>query len=130
MEIKHKIEDDVLIIDLKGDLQDKVMYKMKPFILDVVNKDFKKIVLDMKEVESVDVSWCDYLCKMYKVMNDYGRKLAISGCPGSISDVNYTKKVRDIYPLFSTFEEAKTYLGNEKKDKIATSQSSRARNDD
>ncbi|MBN1871086.1 MAG: anti-sigma factor antagonist [Candidatus Omnitrophica bacterium] len=110
MEIKHTLNDGILVIDLKGDLKDKVMYKMKPFIMEVVNNDFKKIVLNMQDVKSVDVSWCDYLCKMYKVMNNYGRRLVITNCPDVISEKDYTGKVKKIYPLFNSIEAARRHL--------------------
>ena len=110
MEIKHTLKDGILVIDLKGELKDKVMYKMKPFIMEVVDNDFKKIVLNMQDVKSVDWSWCDYLCKMYKVMNNYGRRLVITNCPDSISERDYTGKVKKMYPLFNSLEDAKAHL--------------------
>ena len=106
MEIKYCTIDSILVLELKGELKNKTVYKMKPFILKVVTEDCKKIILDMKEVQSVDISWCDYLVKMYKVMNNYGRELVITGCPASISNIDYTEKVRDLYPLYSSLEEA------------------------
>ena len=125
MEITHRLEGDILVVDLKGNLRNKVMYKMKPLILDIVNKNFKKVILDMQDVESVDESWCAYLCKMYKVMNGYGRNLVITRCPEDISACDYTKPVKTLFPLFATLEEAQKHFNPDKgkKDEIASLQS-------
>jgi len=130
MEITHRLEGDILVVDLKGNLRNKVMYKMKPLILDIVNKNFKKVILDMQDVESVDESWCAYLCKMYKVMNGYGRNLVITRCPEDISACDYTKPVKTLFPLFATLEEAEKHFNPDKgKDEIASPRSSGARSD-
>ena len=110
MEIRHYTIGNILVLELKGELKNKSVYKMKPFILEVVTKDCKKIILDMKEVQSVDVSWCDYLIRMYRIMQTYGRQLVIANCPDYLSDNEYAKKVMDLYPFYASLEEALVYF--------------------
>ena len=106
MKIKHYMEEDILIVELEGELENKTVHRMKPFIMEVVTRDRKNIVLDMEKVKSVDFSWCSYMEKMYKVMKGFDRNLVIARCPECIADETYTKHVKSLYPLFATMEEA------------------------
>jgi len=106
MEIRNYTIDGILVLELKGELKNKILYKIKPFILEIVSNDCKRIILDMSNVKGADKSWCDYLARMYKVMIGYGRRLVIANCPAIISDADYAKKVKTLYTLCSSVEEA------------------------
>lgn len=110
MDIKYYTIDNILVLELKGELKHKAMYKMKPFILKVVKEDCKKIILNLEKVITIDSSWRNYLVKMYKVMSNYERKLMIANCPAYITKNGEDEKIKSLYTFYPSLEEALAYF--------------------
>ena len=110
MKIRGYVEDEIYVVELKGDLDKGRFSEIKPCVLNIVKDDRKKIVLDMQSVKDVDESWYDFLVKLNRVMAAYGRKLVLSGCPGHLYDIEKAKKVLATYAVFPSLDEGKKHF--------------------
>ncbi len=112
MELKIRKTGDNYIIDLDGEMDLYNSYKLKDLVTKMVEKDVRRIIINLDLVTYIDSSGVGaliYVCSIIKKMN---LQLAMSNIHGSVKKVIDLTKLTDYFPITDTIEEAVALFNN------------------
>ncbi len=113
MELKIRKTGENYIIDLEGEMDLYNSYKLKDLVTKMVEKDVKKIVINLDAVSYIDSSGVGaliYICSIIKKLN---LQLAMANIHGSVKKVIDLTKLTDYFPITTTIEEAISLFNND-----------------
>ncbi len=113
MELKIRKTGDNYIIDLDGEMDLYNSYKLKDLVTKMVEKDVKRIIVNLDSVTYIDSSGVGaliYVCSIIKKLN---LQLAMSNIHGSVKKVIDLTKLTDYFPITNSIEEAVSLFNND-----------------
>ncbi len=113
MELKIRKTGENYIIDLEGEMDLYNSYKLKDLVSKMVEKDVRKIVINLDAVSYIDSSGVGaliYICSIIKKLN---LQLAMTNIHGSVKKVIDLTKLTDYFPITGTIEEALSLFNND-----------------
>ncbi|MGB9664635.1 MAG: anti-sigma factor antagonist [Ignavibacteria bacterium] len=85
--------------------------EFKKIIDDVIQKNkCKKILFDLTHVEFVDSSFIGAIVYAYKILNNIGGKIAVVIKSSMVYDRFMVSQLDKLFKIFSTYDEAETYI--------------------
>ena len=106
MELKIRKAGDNFIIDLDGDMDLYNSHKLKDLVSKMVEKDVKRIIINLDKVSYIDSSGVGsliYVCSIIKKLN---LKLAMTNIHGSVKKVIELTRLTDFLPITNSIEDA------------------------
>lgn len=102
MNIKVRYKDDVVVAKLEGRLHRGVGDEaLRGLIDDALADGYRKLLLDLSEVRSIDSSGIGELVQGYKVAKELKAEIKILSLP---QGVEHALRLTQILPLFEIFE--------------------------
>ena len=100
-----KIKDDVLIVNLKGEIDHHTAFTIKDEIdYYIVRNNIRKVLFNFKDVSFMDSSGIGMIIGRYKILRKAGGKIGV---------INLTPKIKRIFEISGLFNIVK-YFNNEK----------------
>ena len=87
MELKVRKSKTIYIIDVDGEMDLYNSYKLKELVVKMLDKEVKKIIINMEDVEYIDSSGIGALIYICSTMKKANLKLLIVGVHGSVKKV-------------------------------------------
>ena len=107
MQIEERAVGDVVVLDLKGRVTlgdgDELL---KDKVNSIVNRGFKKIVLNLAEVPYVDSAGLGEIVRTYTTVSRQGGSLKLLNLTKRISDLLSITKLLTVFETFDTESEA------------------------
>ena len=106
MELKIRKAGENFIIDLDGDMDLYNSHKLKDLVSKMVEKDVKRIIINLDKVAYIDSSGVGsliYVCSIIKKLN---LKLAMTNIHGSVKKVIELTRLTDFLPITNSIEDA------------------------
>ena len=106
MELKIRKNGEIYIVDVNGEMDLYNSYKLKELVMKMLEKNVKKFVINLEQVDYIDSSGIGaliFICSTLKKMN---LKLSISNVHGSVKKVIELTKLRGYFPISNSVEEA------------------------
>lgn len=106
MELKIRKNGEIYIVDVNGEMDLYNSYKLKELVMKMLEKNVKKFVINLEQVDYIDssgISALIFICSTIKKMN---LKLSISNVHGSVKKVIELTKLMGYFPISNSVEEA------------------------
>ncbi len=106
MELKIRKNGDIYIVDVNGEMDLYNSYKLKELIMKMLEKNVKKFIINLDQVEYIDSSGIGaliYICSTIKKMN---LKMSMTNIHGSVKKVIELTKLMGYFPIANSLEEA------------------------
>lgn len=106
MELKIRKNGETYIVDVNGEMDLYNSYKLKELVMKMLEKNVKKFVINLEQVDYIDSSGIGaliFICSTLKKMN---LKLSISNVHGSVKKVIELTKLMGYFPISNSVEEA------------------------
>lgn len=106
MELKIRKNGEIYIVDVNGEMDLYNSYKLKELVMKMLEKNVKKFVINLEQVDYIDSSGIGaliFICSTLKKMN---LKLSISNVHGSVKKVIELTKLMGYFPISNSVEEA------------------------
>ncbi len=106
MRVEQKEKNDVLVCYIKGEIDIDTVPQLKKAFKDMVNKKFRKVLLNFDDVEYVDSLGIATLIELSKSLRDIEGVVFLSDLSPKIRTIFGITKVERIFRIFETEEEA------------------------
>ncbi len=107
MEITHRIENEILICKLTGDMIWENLHTVGRRIIALgKDADYRAVVLDLEEVAYIDSSGIGFLVELYKIVYAKKSKFAIWGMSRQNYDRLVMLRLDKVIDTFNTEQEA------------------------
>lgn len=106
MELKIRKNGEIFIVDVNGEMDLYNSYKLKELVMKMLEKNVKKFVINLEQVDYIDSSGIGaliFICSTLKKMN---LKLSITNVHGSVKKVIELTKLMGYFPISNSVEEA------------------------
>ena len=106
MELKIRKNGEIYIVDVNGEMDLYNSYKLKELVMKMLEKNVKKFVINLEQVDYIDSSGIGaliFICSTIKKMN---LKLSISNVHGSVKKVIELTKLMGYFHISNSVEEA------------------------
>jgi len=105
--MRTKIHGDVGVISLKGKMMGgSETTKLYEKVNDLISKDIKKIILDLKSVAWMNSKGVGAVMSSYTTVRNKGGDLSLARLTNKTSHVFMITQLVDIFKIFDTIEEA------------------------
>lgn len=108
MKINQSITDSVVILAITGDLDSFSVSYLKEHLQKLFNDDQYRIIIDLSSVDFIDSAGLGHLVSCLKVCMHNSGDLLLAGPNDPIKDLLRITKLKDIFKVFETVEEAST----------------------
>ena len=111
MEINSKINNDSLVI--KPNVQridSSISTEFKSKVFDLLDKQYKFILLDISEIDFIDSSGLGALISILKSVTSQNATLAICGAQSKIINLFKLTRMDKVFTLFENVEEAEKFF--------------------
>lgn len=106
MELKIRKNGETYIIDVDGEMDLYNSYKLKELVIKMIEKNVKKFIINLEQVEYIDSSGIGALIYICSTMKKFNLHLSISNIHGSVKKVIELTKLTDYFPISNSVEEA------------------------
>ncbi len=113
VELKIRKTGENYIIDLDGEMDLYNSYKLKDLVTKMVEKDVRKLVINLDLVTYIDSSGVGALIYVCSIIKKRNLQLAMTNIHGSVKKVIDLTKLTDYFPITTTLEEAVSLLNND-----------------
>ena len=106
MELKIRKNGEIYIVDVNGEMDLYNSYKLKELVMKMLEKNVKKFVINLEQVDYIDSSGIGaliFICSTIKKMN---LRLSVSNVHGSVKKVIELTKLMGYFPISNSVEEA------------------------
>jgi anti-sigma B factor antagonist len=111
MDIHTRKKGDVVIIDIKGEVDLYTSPAVRNTLSTLIKKKHKAILVNFKGVRYIDSSGLATLIEAIQKMRPYGGRLGLWGLNQSIRGIFEISKLEDIFAIFKDEEQAIAGLG-------------------
>jgi stage II sporulation protein AA (anti-sigma F factor antagonist) len=105
MEIGHKFIDDILVINLFGDLYSEQSMMLEYKLLELSTKN-NQVILNCEELEYIDSKGLGVIVKLEKLLREKGGKVVICTVSGKVAKVFGLTNFEKIITVYDTVEKA------------------------
>ena len=106
MKIDVRKRDDVTILDIKGKITIGGDLALREAIHQAVNDGAKKIVVNLREVTTIDSSGVGELVSSYTTVTNKGARLKLVNLPPKVQDVLTITQLITVFDVYDTEDEA------------------------
>jgi anti-sigma B factor antagonist len=107
MKINVRKRDDVTILDLQGKITIGVGdVAVRNAVQDALGNGATKLVINMKDVTTIDSSGVGELVSSYTTAINRGAKLRLENLPAKVSDILHITQLITVFDVYDTEDEA------------------------
>jgi anti-anti-sigma factor len=107
MKVNVRQRDGVTILDLKGKITIGVGdVALRNAVQEAINGGATKVVINLKEVTTIDSSGVGELVSAYTTATNRGVKLRLENLPAKVSDILQITQLITVFDVFDSEEEA------------------------
>ncbi|HVT60458.1 MAG TPA: STAS domain-containing protein [Thermoanaerobaculia bacterium] len=107
MKVNMRKRDGVTILDLKGKITIGVGdVALRNAVQEAMNDGANKIVINLRDVTTIDSSGVGELVSAYTSATNRGAKLALVNLPAKVSDILYITQLITVFDVFDSEDEA------------------------
>lgn len=107
MNVNVRQRDDVSILDLKGRITiGSGEVALRNAVQEVLNSGAKKVLINMKEVSTIDSSGIGELVSAYTTATNRGAKLRLANLPAKVSDILTITQLITVFDVYDSEDAA------------------------
>jgi len=107
MKVNVRQRDGVTILDLKGKITIGVGdVALRNAVQDAINSGATKVVINLKDVTTIDSSGVGELVSAYTTATNRGAKLRLANLPSKVTDILQITQLITVFEVFDSEEEA------------------------
>ncbi|HVR08598.1 MAG TPA: STAS domain-containing protein [Thermoanaerobaculia bacterium] len=107
MKVNVRQRDGVTILDLKGKITIGVGdVALRNAVQDAINGGATKVVINLKDVTTIDSSGVGELVSAYTTATNRGAKLSLANLPSKVSDILQITQLITVFDVFDSEDEA------------------------
>ena len=107
MEVKKRDKGNVTILDLKGKITIGAgEIALRNAVQDVINAGVKNVILNMKDVTTIDSSGVGELVSAYTTSTNRGAALKLANLPAKVQDILVITQLITVFDVFDSEDEA------------------------
>jgi anti-anti-sigma factor len=107
MKVNVRQRDGVTILDLKGKITIGVGdVALRNAVQDAINSGATKVVINLKDVTTIDSSGVGELVSAYTTATNRGAKLRLANLPSKVSDILQITQLITVFDVFDSEDEA------------------------
>ncbi|HYL05934.1 MAG TPA: STAS domain-containing protein [Thermoanaerobaculia bacterium] len=107
MKVNVRQRDGVTILDLKGKITIGVGdVALRNAVQDAINSGATKVVINLKDVTTIDSSGVGELVSAYTTATNRGAKLSLANLPSKVSDILQITQLITVFDVFDSEDEA------------------------
>jgi len=107
MKVNVRQRDGVTILDLKGKITIGVGdVALRNAVQDAINSGATKVVINLKDVTTIDSSGVGELVSAYTTATNRGAKLRLANLPAKVSDILQITQLITVFDVFDSEDEA------------------------
>lgn len=111
MELSLKKNNDVFLIEVRGEMDLYNASKLKELFMGLMKKAITKLIVDMNEVEYLDSSGVGVLIHICNTAAKNNVKFAMANVHGSVKKVIELTRLTDYFPIAASVQEANKIVG-------------------
>jgi anti-anti-sigma factor len=107
MKVNVRQRDGVTILDLKGKITIGMGdVALRNAVQDAINSGATKVVINLKEVTTIDSSGVGELVSAFTTATNRGVKLSLANLPSKVSDILQITQLITVFDVFDSEDEA------------------------
>jgi anti-anti-sigma factor len=107
MKVNVRQRDGVTILDLKGKITIGMGdVALRNAVQDAINSGATKVVINLKDVTTIDSSGVGELVSAYTTATNRGAKLSLANLPSKVSDILQITQLITVFDVFDSEDEA------------------------
>jgi anti-sigma B factor antagonist len=107
MKINVRKRDDITILDLQGKITIGVGdVAVRNAVQEAMNGGARKLIINMKDVTTIDSSGVGELVSSYTTAIGRGAKLKLENLPAKVSDILHITQLITVFDVYDTEDEA------------------------
>ncbi|MBV8202207.1 MAG: STAS domain-containing protein [Acidobacteria bacterium] len=107
MKVNVRQRDGVTILDLKGKITIGVGdVALRNAVQDAINGGATKVVINLKDVTTIDSSGVGELVSAYTTATNRGAKLSLANLPAKVTDILQITQLITVFDVFDSEDEA------------------------
>jgi anti-sigma B factor antagonist len=107
MKVNVRQRDGVTILDLKGKITIGVGdVALRNAVQDAINSGATKVVINLKDVTTIDSSGVGELVSAYTTATNRGAKLSLANLPSKVTDILQITQLITVFDVFDSEDEA------------------------
>ena len=107
MEVKKRDKGNVTILDLKGKITIGAgEIALRNAVQDVINAGVKNVILNMKDVTTIDSAGVGELVSAYTTSTNRGAALKLANLPAKVQDILVITQLITVFDVFDSEDEA------------------------
>jgi len=107
MKVNVRQRDGVTILDLKGKITIGMGdVALRNAVQDAINSGSTKVVINLKEVTTIDSSGVGELVSAFTTATNRGVKLSLANLPSKVSDILQITQLITVFDVFDSEDEA------------------------
>ena len=107
MKVNVRQRDGVTILDLKGKITIGVGdVALRNAVQDAINSGATKVVINLKDVTTIDSSGVGELVSAFTTATNRGAKLSLANLPSKVSDILQITQLITVFDVFDSEDEA------------------------
>lgn len=107
MNVNVRQRDDVSILDLKGRITiGSGEVALRNAVQEVLNSGAKKVLINMKDVSTIDSSGIGELVSAYTTATNRGAKLRLANLPAKVSDILTITQLITVFDVYDSEDAA------------------------
>jgi anti-sigma B factor antagonist len=107
MKVNVRQRDGVTILDLKGKITIGVGdVALRNAVQDAINGGATKVVINLKDVTTIDSSGVGELVSAYTTATNRGAKLSLANLPSKVTDILQITQLITVFDVFDSEDEA------------------------
>jgi len=107
MDVKKREKGGVTILDLKGKITIGAgEIALRNAVQDVINSGAKNLVINMKDVTTIDSSGVGELVSAYTTSTNRGASLKLANLPAKVQDILVITQLITVFDVFDSEDEA------------------------
>ena len=106
MELKTRKNNEIYVVDVKGDMDLYNSYKLKDLIKKMIESNVKKIIINLGDVSYIDSSGIGALIHIYSTVKKMNYDIVFVNIHGSVKKVIELTKLTSYFPIVGSIEDA------------------------
>jgi len=107
MKVTTRVKDGVTILDLKGKITIGLGdIALRNAVQEAINGGAKHVLINLKEVSTIDSSGVGELVSAYTTATNRGVKLKLTSLPDKVSDILHITQLITVFDVYDTEDEA------------------------
>jgi len=106
MDVETVVQDNRLIVKLKGRLAGNVCDEFADSIMPVINADISDVIIDLEGLEYMSSSGLGIIIRLHRDLSDMDKKLLLAAANKNVREILEISNINKLIPMYTSMEEA------------------------